>query len=254
MEKAYCKTLVKKISVFFLCFTVCFFLFNACGLYADTDAINPPSSVVNQPGYSNIDFRYSDFSFYTRNQDNDNLVGVRFKGTDVYYRIYDNTSDLNSDVAILSSLINSEENSATAPTRMISLNYKPLKLFNNPNKSPLISYTTSNQKVVIRLTDYQNDSLYASRIELDGVNIGKPVRNLSESNLSFNFGRTGENDRAPLDSDEDVKISSTPTESGMWYVAMFAVGIGEDLDTYAPIYSNILYLGAVKISSLSEDN
>ena len=55
-----------------------------------------------------------------------------------------------------------------------------------------------------------------------------------------------EYNKIPASDDVDTKFSSTSQSNDVWYVAMFAVAVGKDTN-YTPVYSNILYLGAVTI-------
>ncbi|MBQ4025563.1 MAG: hypothetical protein II611_09265, partial [Treponema sp.] len=61
----------------------------------------------------------------------------------------------------------------------------------------------------------------------------------------FNFGQD-DNNPLPKSSDEDVNYSGYSSESGVWYVDMYAVSVGRDV-SYATSYSKVLFLGSVKI-------
>lgn len=248
---------------------MCFFCFNnvSCGL--DTyivmeeplDGIGP----VNNIQYSNIDKTSNYFEFVTHESDytEDDILGkseFKFLGTEVYYKIYSNTTTLDNEVNTLVSLSSSSTSKANASTKLVNptssggYGYVPLKATNYYG-SPLIKATGKNQRVYIRLTDYQ--SIYDSKITVDGHYLNGsasktvPARNVSDES-TFNFGRDGTKDLVPLSGDTDVKYT-TVTEAGKWYVAMFAVGVGRDT-TFSTYYSNIAFLGSVTIDENSYDN
>lgn len=240
-----------------LCF-VCLFIFNSgCGL--DVFYVMPtPITIVHTPSYDSSDFSERYFSFFT-NENVTSNSGFSFKGTDIYYRIFDSSSQMNSEVSSLVSLSNNESTSNTAASKMIeTYNFNKLRI-SGCYDEPLIPYTGENKQIYVRLSDYQSIELYSARI-LEGGENGTyvnssttktiPVRNVNRT--SFNFGRSGSNDKAPAQGDDDVDYTSGPTNH-KWYVAMFAVAVGYDY-TYTNYYSNILYLGAVTIDASATDN
>lgn len=250
--------------IFCLLLITCLFLFNTgCGL--DTFyMIDAPYSVIHQPTYDNIDYSYRYFDFWTN--ETVEIEGFDFRGTEVYYKIYNNYSQMSSEISTLQSLANDSEKNVTAADKMINPTdsggyaYKELKV-SGKYESPLIPATGVNQRIYIRLTDYQSMPDYSARIctiqdgeekylyESESKTI--PVRNSSDIR-TFNFGRSGQYDTLPTKDDNDVKID-TENKSEYWYVAMFAVAVGYDY-TFAVYRSNILYLGSVRIDATSQDN
>lgn len=244
-------------------FSMCLFLFNilSCGIDSIT-VIDEPVNTRHTPLYSNTDYAEAYFEFWTNEVNAGNYGDCHFLGTEVYYKIYTDASSMNSEKNNLVSTANSDTSSATAPTKMIdSYGYRALKVTNQV-KNTLIPSTGKNQRVYIRLTDYQNIPDFAARIVLDGESnltgtdqVNVPIRNNNSEVLSFNFGRSSANselNKVPVEGDLDVKFSSSTTD-GKWYVVLFAVGVGQD-NTYTKMYSNILYLGDVTIDSNSFDN
>lgn len=212
----------------------------SCGLDVFT-MINAPYSVVHQPAYYDAEVSSRYFEFYT-NEREDN----EFDGTAVYYKIYNSSEKLQSDVSSLVTLANDSQNNYNAPYRLMekgSFNYQPLLKEGNSSQI-LVDYTGNSKKVHIRLSDYKE--IYSSGIKVSDGSVGKPVRNTSYKS-TFNFGGSSSYDRIPERNDEDVKFSDN-SSNDIWYVAMFAVAIGHDID-YTPVYSNILYLGSVGIDS-----
>lgn len=256
MKKAYSK--IKYIIL--LSVVMCLFAFNTgCGL--DTFyIIEAPTSIVHQPIYNSIDASDRYFEFWTN--ESTEMEGFTFMGTEVYYKIYNSSSSMISDVNVLQTLSSDVDKSATAADKMINptssggYGYKALKVDGN-NTVPLIQPSSSNQRVYIRLSDYQAVDEYSARVLINGSYVNGsesktvPVRNNSDRN-TFNFGRTGSRDKKPNTSDEDTKISSSITDS-KYYISLFAVGVGRDA-TYTNIYSNILYLGSITIDSAEYDN
>lgn len=101
----------------------------------------------------------------------------------------------------------------------------------------LIEQTRASKQVFIRLFNEGNDELRA-RVEVDGAEIGIPVRKVSGNYFEFSQVK-------PNSSDEDVKrLSSGQSEQG-FFVALFAVAYGRDAD-FVNKYSDVLYLGALK--------
>ncbi|MBQ5450514.1 MAG: hypothetical protein IIT57_10795, partial [Treponema sp.] len=76
---------------------------------------------------------------------------------------------------------------------------------------------------------------------------GQPVmpRRYINSNYGFNFGQD-DNNPLPKNGDADVNYSGSASESGSWYVDMYAVSVGRDT-SYSTSYSKVLFLGSVKI-------
>lgn len=243
-----------------LSLVMCLFAFNiSCGL--DTFyIIEPPVSNIHQPIYNSIDASDRYFEFWT-NESSD-MEGFIFLGTEVYYKIYNSSSTMISEVNVLQTLSSDIDKSATAAEKMINpptnggYGYKALKIAGN-DSVPLVAPADSNQRVYIRLSDYQAVEEYSARVLVNGSYLNGssaktiPVRNNSDRN-TFNFGRNGPKDKRPLTDDEDSKLSSSISDT-KYYISMFAVGVGRD-STYANIYSNILYLGSICIDSSSYDN
>ena len=259
MKKAY--NVIK--NIFVVLSLVCLFIFNTgCGL--DTFyVISAPVNVVHQPYYTDTDHAERYFSFWT-NEETD-IAGFVFLGTDVYYKIYNSSSQMSTEVSVLQTLASDSEKSSTAPDKMMNptssggYGYKGLEA-KKFNKSVLIPSENQNRLVYIRLSDYQSLEAYSARILIGGeygTNLYDsdtkviPIRNTSDGR-TFNFGRSGDLDKVPTSEDEDVKYTSSSSD-GKWYIAMFAVAVGYDA-TYKNYYSNILYLGSVTIDSNSYDN
>ena len=239
MNKVFCRKRV----VFSFLLAGYLILFNAsCGL--DTFyVLDAPTNVVHRPDCSSIDYSDNYFDFYTVDK---NYDSIKFLGTEVYYKIYKSSSRLTTEASDLQAAANKDDSSGGAAEKLIqSYKYQPLRGSGYDDKAVLIPTTGSDQKITIRLSDYHG--IYLSQITVDGSNIyGSPSRVIPVRNLPDkpNFNFTSVNN--PKSDDADVNTSGSSASSAEWYVSMFAVAIGQD-ETYSPIYSNILYLGSVRI-------
>ena len=249
-------------------FILNFFFLSSCGLDVYYVMPSPVDYQVyqHQAQYSNTDFAENYFLFNTYESDFDNEGGLQFQGTEVYYKIYSNSSTMLSQVEALQSLASNDSSSTTAINRMTTTySFQPLKALSY-SENTLIPYTGTNRSIKIRLTDYLDMDDFSSKIiiykeivpENDNENLEEkiekilqPVRNVSERS-TFNFGRTGVSDKVPKSEDEDVNYTSM-SDGNKWYVAMFSVAVGMDI-LLTPYYSNILYLGSVTIDADSKDN
>lgn len=236
---------------FFIFVFLCLFLFNTgCGL-EEYVIIDEPTGINNQPNIeSSFDVKY--FEFKT----NENTGDAGFKGTDVYYKIYNNYQNMLNDRSQLETIASDDDKKSNSYSTMISKGFQKLAYENDGENhgSYLIptKKNTSSQTVYIRLTDYLNivdDDYFSAIIKIDGIKKGRPAR--FQDNLSFNFGNSGFTDLIPSSSDRDTSISGSDT--GTWYISMFAVGVGVDTNL-TPLYSNILYLGSVSIIENSNMN
>lgn len=244
-------------------------LLEACGL--DTFYyLDPPITDGHTSYYTTEDGIYRYFSFVTNEEsslgDNDQYFSssseLVFLGTEVYYKIYNNYSTMVSAENAIDSLNSSSSNYAAAAESLIeSRGYKPLK-FSSGSFIPLVEAGSSpnNRHVYIRLNDYGTEVDYSKGICISSqpmdryspadalMHNGQPVmpRRYINSRYGFNFGQD-DNNPLPKNGDADVNYSSSSSESGSWYVDMYAVSVGRDT-SYSTSYSKVLFLGAVKIS------
>ena len=260
-----------------ICFAVLFcigvgiFVFS-CGMEV-VYSISEPMVTYNNPLYSSSDPLTWYFSFKTAAEsDNSDLS---FNGTDVYYRIYNNYSSLNSQRnAILS--VNSESNGNAAATRMIDT-YKFQQLGTSTQNDKAVFFEGhNNSRVILRLKNYQNgisstsagyEELMKNRYTLNAC-VGYyanseasgytyesyiPYRNSAVGAKSFDFfdydsdNTDGTRDVEPVSGDSDYEYSSTFSESDCYYVQLFAVSRAWNTNTVSPVYSLVLDLGSVPI-------
>lgn len=244
MNKVHCK--IK--GLFQILFLMCLILFNlSCGL--DTFyVIDNPSLKIHEPQYSSIDPSSYYFEFYTaENTYND----IKFLGTDVYYKIYRNTARMENEYKSIISTAENTETAAQAPSRLIdTYKYKTLEANGFYSNSVLIPSIGVNRKITIRLSDYppyNAQILVADQNAYGSSERVIPVRNIVNPSgaLTFSFKNLPA-DLRPQKDDADVDYNGTGSDSE-WYVAMFAVAVAQDAN-YSQVYSNVLFLGTVKIS------
>ena len=125
---------------------------------------------------------------------------------------------------------------------IITYKYRPLRSSDNIDNSIFIPVDNKNRRVIIRLSNYHEE--YKAQVSIDSVDKGIPVRSIPK-NSSFDFDAATDN--LPKSDDEDYSSSSSSTEINDYYVCMFAVSVAQDA-TYSRLYSNVVYLGSVKIS------
>jgi hypothetical protein len=238
------------------------FFLSSCGLEV-VYFIDEPKSTFNNPLYSSDDHLTWYFSFraaVTSSADN-----LHFMGTDVYYKIYNNYSNLTSHKSAILS-VNTAANGYSAATRMIeTYTYKPLGT-SSSNEKAVFCEGYDNQKITIRLKNYQlgNGSKDASDcynqnacvILGDSATLAEnyiPYRNSELGTKSFDFfdydedNKGGTRDVEPKEGDSDYYYNSTFSEENCYYVQMFAVACGWDSTSVSPVYSLVLDLGSVPI-------
>lgn len=231
----------------------------SCGL--DTFyLLKGPLTFINRPEISNItpDNNFVEFETY----ENQNLPGdFSFTGTVVYYKIYASKDTATSDINTIDSK-NNDSNYGAAAELLLSKGYKELRTDTSGDSAFLIANTGTTKRVKIRLTDYNLKSDLnpaadtIASIYINNVDIGQKPRRcetVNRKNLKFNFGRSTSDDESPLPDSNDVDFDHASVSDGMYYVNMYALAIGHDV-TFKNYYSNVLYLGTIKICSSSENN
>lgn len=227
------KTQTKKIMVFATCILVlCLVFFNlSCGLDI-IEYYEPPYVTINPPEPENIDSNQKYISFRTNNSEN---TSISFKGTNVFYKIYNNREDARNDRDKLKSISQNDYSGTSAEILITNDKYKYAKL-NNSNILCPKSESGSDYDVRIDFTDSNRFALI-----IDGKE-QKPLR--AVENKEFNFDSsywTYENEQR----DFDVKYNSS-SATDVWYVQFFAASVGLS-STLTEQYSNIVYLGCISL-------
>ena len=248
----------KNLFLLILCITAGIFV-SSCGLETII-SVNEPVSVYNAPLYSSDDYLtwYSEFATNETGQDD------AFLGTEIYYKIYNNYSNLNSHRSSILA-VNTSSNSSAAATRMIeSYGYQTLGKSGNSDGwvfIPKKGDDGENRRVVIRLKNYQDGTGYSSDsdrynfaacVRIDGTYQSYiPYRNGNSKSFDFfdydEDNKGGSRDVEPVEGDSDYYYNSTFSEENTYYVQLFAVGVANDSDTVSYSYSLVLDLGSVPI-------
>lgn len=217
---------------------LCLIFFNlSCGL--DVIEYYEPPIQGFTPQYDKIDLTERYITFWTNNSEN---TSSSFKGTNVFYKIYNSSSDADSDREKLHFLSENDYTSSVVEkllSKSESGGYGYSKLNNSDVLFPKSGFT--NYLVKIDFTDpdgnYKmegniNESI-PKRVIKENNNAGQPfLFNFDSSYWQYNSER-----------DTDIKYNSNSTED-KWYVQFFAASVGLS-NTYTEQYSNIVYLGCV---------
>lgn len=245
----------KNLVILILCITAGIFV-SSCGLETII-TVNEPTVASNAPLYSSDDYLtwYSDF------RTNENDQADEFLGTEIYYKIYNNYSNLNSHRSSILS-VNTSSNSSAAATRMIeSYGYQTLGTSVNTDGWVFVPKTGSSRSVIIRLKNYQDGTGYSSDSDRYNfaacVRIGGtyqsyiPYRNGNAKSFDFfdydEDNKGGTRDVEPVEGDNDYYYNSTFSEENTYYVQLFAVGVAINSETVSYSYSLVLDLGSVPI-------
>ena len=95
-----------------LCLAALFVLFAACGIEVYI-YLEPVSTYINKPG-SAADEALNYVAFVTSDVANEASASDYFRGFEIYYRIYNNLTTLNSDVTAIESYSEDDDTQALA--------------------------------------------------------------------------------------------------------------------------------------------
>lgn len=216
----------------------CLFFFT-CGIPVYY-VIEPPQ-IAHVATYETTDYHERYFGFtcpYNSSSENSEFT---LSGTDIYYRIYNNLDDMNSDISSISS--RNSEYSDSGYLKMVELNYQQLWL--TSGESPVVKKTSSTRTIELRLC---TDTGYSPRLyDLTNNNlISYPLRRGTGSSGSGNMTFDFTSNYYPEANDSDTKIREGYNNEGAWYVNLYAVTYGRD-SSLANQYSSLLHLGNIKI-------
>ncbi len=235
MNKAFYK--IRVISS--LIFIGCLILFNlSCGL-DNIPVVHGPNATIHSPTHTNNDYEYNYFLFKV-GPDNPE---IKFVGTEVYYKIYKSVSTLDTQVNDLISISNKDDSDISAKKMIETYLYQPLRTKEHYYDNILISKNVpEDTEIYIRLNNYTDE--YLAQVKIGNSEHGIPVRYLPEPQY-FTFSELPA-DLKPKTDDVDVNANGSSSDPEMWFVSMFAIAVGQD-ENYSRLYSNVLYLGSVKI-------
>ena len=253
MKKAYNS---KRKYLFFLgLLCICLVFFNtACGLDEIDVILDDPFLTDNIPKIDSEN-SMSFFAFSTKKLDDDKINNL-CKGY-IYYKIYNNSSTMQSETGNIESMINDSARRYYSATTLIeNYSYKELYCAENYSKIPqadVFSLDNKSQVIRIRLTNLDDTTdEFSARISVDGTVKGIPAR---LNNKTFDFGRTGSYDSEPKKEDDDTRgFSETTTESKNYYVVLYGVFSMPAESFEKIIYSPVHYLGAVTINAADLNN
>lgn len=234
----------KKFLIFFI-LPCCFY--GSCGL-EEVTVVDEATVTYNYPSYSSDDYT----TFYCEFLTNEESQLDSFIGTDIYYKIYNNTSTLVSERSSINN-VNTSSNGSAAVTRMKET-YTYQKLGKNPatGESYFIPATGNNRRVYFRIYDSGDGDDLKADIRISGSSIGSiPYRySLDKSFDFFDNDDSDDSDKIdvePVSGDLDYKYSSTATYSDRYFVQFFAVGVAWDTSNLTSSYSLVLDLGAIPV-------
>lgn len=272
-KKDFKTTLFLIIGVGFLSFATNFLI--SCGTET-TYYLDPSTKIIHEPNQDTVEAD-AYFEFVAKSSSDQSSIdgGFKYQGTAVYYKIYNNYSEIENRWTSINKL-NESDNEASAAQSVISYGYKPLGT-NAGEEDPLIG--DNGGTVKIRLFNYLETQLsgeeyekYERRayIKINGVQMFLPLR--AEGKFTFDFGRKeteinlvpsasikvgsnvknitpdGNNDS---DAIGDVYKSGSFSSGKCWYVDMYAFSVGHD-NNFTKYYSKVLHLGCVKIDAAQD--
>ncbi len=208
----------------------------SCGLPV-YNALEPPINAA-QPTNDPLN---RVFSFTTA--DYDNSTKDIYKGTNIYYKLYNNSASRDADISSISTA--NVEYSDNGIRRLQNLGYselRPSTSFSSQNDT-LIELASRNRKIQVRLfTEGFSGTPYSAGFRIDGVPVNGvfPVRAVFTN--SFDFFGSGP---LPESSDSDVKYTAN-AGTDTWYVNAYAVSVGRNT-SFTYFYSSLLHLGYITI-------
>ncbi|MCQ2240553.1 hypothetical protein [Treponema sp.] len=246
-----CGNLLKRMfSPVAVCFFLCFFLFTACGLET-LYYLEPPTS--SREILDNEDRERDYFSFYTGDNSG---VGSEFdfQGTQVYYKIFSDSSSAKSSYLSISSYNSSSDVSAAANYIINTKKYVQLNTLET-SESPFIKGNRTAVEIRLnRIASYADK--YPNYISVGETRYSpKRYHTVGSKKVGFEFSKEKDKDENPVpkSGDEDVDSSFSSSGSGEYYVDAWAFSQGRD-NSYTFSYSRALHLGCIKISAREYDN
>lgn len=227
------------------------FLFFSCGidyyiyLYPVVDRNPDPCTSYENP--ETYDKNNNLFGFRTRDSANSSISN--YQGYMVYYRIYNNSDTMLSDMNYINNYNSNDDYKANIISYIENRNFKRLYCENQSFAAPLINKSNSDRTVKIRLVSEQD---YGTGITVDDVILGIPIRNTSSSPYNpeyfFDTDKFSQEDSDISFTQGDVNFEDVDT----WYVSAYVLTYGID-DVYSPVYSSALWLGCSVIKVDEED-
>lgn len=227
------------------------FLFVSCGidyyiyLYPVVDRNPDPCTT-----YDIYDPSSNLFGFKTRDSVNSPISN--YQGYMVYYRIYNNSDTMLSDMNYINNYNSNDDYKANIISYIENRNFKRLYCENQSFAAPLINKSGSDRTIKIRLVTEQGKDDNPGITVDDVINLGIPIRNTSSSPYNpeyfFDTDKFSQDDTDISFTQGDVNFEDVDT----WYVSAYVLTYGID-DVYSPVYSSALWLGCSVIKVDEED-
>ncbi len=204
--------------------------------------------VIFRDGEPSDDLEFNRYKFRTSDNRNTTEAGPYFKGFDIYYRIYTNSTTLASN----QSSINSYNSNTPALAYNYLLNtkeYRRLVAQDRAYEAPLIPGDTFNRLVEVRFFDYDTTpvGVYVRQdIPAETIidDFGPPMRSVNGDDSSY---------PAPFDfddidsGDDDVSFTTWDDDADKkMYVHAYVLAYGFD-SSFKQLYSELYELGIVTI-------
>lgn len=254
----------KSIIIYFLIISL---FLCSCGLYEyGTDMLYPPYDSAYRTGENapdTRDFFFSTADVYDGGQlSSPNNQNLNYRGTSIYYKIYNSESAMNSERSSISS--SNSEFSSNGAKKLISLGYKQLKYYDeNKDRSDFYSIPVQvndvdvsvrfitegaeSEELALKAGFYLDNEMQKKTNTSTGEEYDLiPYRNLGSEDKTFDFFND-EIDNLPKEDDEDVLFSeSSDVEDGIFYIAGYAMSYGMN-EFFNNIYSQVTSLGYIII-------
>lgn len=230
------KPLQKKIFDLLIVSVLLFVTVNSCGLpvYYSLEPSTSYSLPTNDPLNRFFSFTTSD----EENSDQD-----IYQGTNIYYKIYNSSTNRDADISRISS--SNLEYTDRGFNTLRYLNYQQLGSSNpiDTSNDTLFPLSSENRLIKIRLfTEGSSDYPYRAGFTIAGNFIEDAIPLRSTTSATFDFFESG---FLPDSIDSDVTYLST-AGTDTWYVNAYAVSVGRNT-SYQPFYSSLIHLGYITI-------
>lgn len=216
-------------------------LLTSCGIQSFIYLEKPQRSGHDPSNITDLSARYCQFA--TADTQNLSAVGDYFRGTEIYYRIYERKNDCENDRSQINQYNDDNPFSAVQYLETTKRYYR-LETTTISTR-PLIGRQSSSVTVRFRLQDYGTPVTDPVQLRVAGSPQGIPLRDSripNTTNTKRNFDR---DDIAVGDADvQQASVSGGAEE--YWCVNFYAVSYGYT-DTFTTLYSALEYLGYIFI-------
>ena len=224
------------------------FLLAGCGLETGYYTLDEPTASHSPSGTEDAENNY--WEFIAPHGANDAAYPGFYKGVKIYYKIYNNTSTLNTHI---NAIYTANDNSSSTEkydneggfNKLNSYGYKGLY---TSSDIEFINHSNSDVRIKLRLVD---DGDFGKSIVIAGSDTGVyPYRSAKDSDTekqdfafdSEYFPKSENNNN----NDGDVVISTTATKEGTWYINAYAVCTAQD-EGFQSYHSRLCHLGYITI-------